>query len=201
MVNTNRSPQNHDRELVEQLKEGSQLAFRELYVRYYDQLLLCCRRYLSDEASAEDIVQDIFMQLWETRDSLNVTSSFGGYIYALARNRIFKMLRQFDIHSRYAQHILSNTKELTEETEISIIEKDYATLLNELIESLPPRQKEIYKLSRIQSLKYKEISVLLHISVETIQEHVSLALKKIKKHLKQHAGIYFKTVIIFLNFL
>jgi len=187
-----------DRELVDLMKKGSRQAFSELYNRYYDQLHYYCKKYINDEVGAEDIVQDIFMQLWETRDTLNIISSFSGYIYGSARNRILKMLRQFDVHLRYAQHILMNAKEWTNETENLIIDNDYAALLNEMVERLTPKQKEVFRLSRIEGLTYKEISEMLQISIPTVQKHASIALGKIMEFLKQHTDIHYKTVTFFL---
>ena len=189
-----------DKELVALLKDGSQAAFSELYARYKDELFYYCKQYLKDEDGAKDIVQDIFMQLWETHESLNVTSSFGGYIYGSARNRILKLIRQFDVHSRYAQHVLFNAKELTNETEDSIIEKDYADLLNILVERLPPMQKEVFRLYRIEELTYKEIAELLQISGENVRKHASLAMKKMKSLVAKHTDIHFHKVILFLIF-
>jgi len=154
-------------------------------------LMRYCKRLLKDEAGSEDVVHDIFLQLWERRDSLNMISSFSGYLHTLAQNRILNIFRQFDVHSRFTRHILMNRKDATSETEDSVIENDYAKLLNKAIESLSPRQKEIFQLSRIQGLTYKEISELTQISVDTVQEHASLALKKLREYLKQHADIHF----------
>ena len=188
-----------DKELVILLMNGSHAAFRELYIRHKDQLLYSCKKYLKNEAVAEDIVQDIFAQLWETRDLLHISSSFSGYLYASAKNRILNMYRQIDVHSRFARYILGNETESTNETEDSIIENDYADLLNKLIEILPPMQKDIFRLSRIEGLTNREISEMLQISVENVRKHTSLAMKKIKEHLSKHTDILFQEVIIFLT--
>jgi len=184
-----------DNELVALLKKNSHQAFCELYIRYYDQLHYYCKKYLNDETEAEDIVQDIFMYLWESRDTLDITSSFSGYIYATAHNRILKMLRQVDVHLRYAQHILMNAIATTNETEDSIIDNDFTSLLNEMIERLTPKQQEVFRLSRIEGLTYKEISDRLHISVPAVQKHASNVLEKIIGYLKKNKIIYFKAVI------
>ena len=189
-----------DRELVELLMGGSHEAFGELYIRYKDDLYYCCIQYMNDKTGAMDIVQDIFMQVWETRESLNAELSFSGYIHTLARNRILNTYRQFGVHARFARYILDNEKDLSNETENLILDNDYAALLNEIMESLSPKQKEVFRLSRIEGLKYKEISEILQISIPAIQKHASTALRKIKEHLKQHADIHFQIVIIFLIF-
>ncbi len=183
-----------DQELVKLLMDGSKMAFAELYARYKGRLLYFCKRFLKDDASSEDIVQDIFIQVWETRRGLNAELSFSAYVHTLAQNRILNMFRRFDVHSRFAQAILKKQLEVANPTEDAVIDKDLAELLNKAIESLSPKQKEVFKLSRMQGLSYKEISELLQISVPTVQEHASLALKKIKEYLSQYADIHFKTV-------
>ena len=190
-----------DRELVSLLMNSSQQAFEELYVRYKGGLVYHCKWFLKDETGSEDIVQDIFMQLWEKRESLNIEVSFSGYVYTLAQNRVLNVLRKFDVHSRFVRHIIMNGKDSTNQTEESIIDSDYAELLNGLIENLSPRQKEVFRLSRTHGLTYGEIAELMQISVDTVREHASIALKKIKKQLIQHTDIHFKTVITLLMLL
>ena len=183
-----------DRELVELLMGGSQEAFGELYARYKEQLMVLCKRYLKNENDSEDIVHDIFVQLWETRHLLNAELSFAGYVQTITRNYAKDKLRHLDVHSRFAKNILMNGTDSTNETEDRIADNDYAKLLNELVECLPPRQKEIFRLSRMERLTYQEISELLQISIPTVQKHASLALKRIAEQLQQHADIHFRKV-------
>jgi RNA polymerase sigma-70 factor (ECF subfamily) len=200
MGKINNLSEEQDRELVELFKNGSQAAFEQLYLRYRNPLINLCGQILKSKTDAEDVVQDVFVQLWETRALINPEMSFAGYIKTLAQNRALYMYRQFDIHSRFARHVLLNSKDTTNETEDAILDNDYTALLDKVMESLSPKQKEVFRLSRIEGLKYKEIAELQQISVETVREHASIILKKIKKHLRQHADIYLQTVIIFIIF-
>ena len=195
MKNNNTLSKKKDNELAALLIDGSLCAFEELYIRYKAPLIYYCKQFLKDETASKDIVQDIFLQIWERRSSLTQVTSFSGYLHTLAQNRILNIFRQFDVHTRFAQHVLMNETEYTNDTENSIIDNDYAKLLNEAIESLSARQKQIFQLSRIQGLTYKEISELLQISLNTVQEHASLAIKKIKEYLKQHTDINFQAII------
>ena len=181
-----------DKELVELLTGNSREAFGELYARYRERLLYFCKQYLRNEEDAEDVVHDIFLQLWEKRHFLGTVSSFSGYVQTMIKNDTLKKLRHFDVHSRFARNILTNEIDSTNETEDAIIDNDYTKLLADVIERLPPKQKEVYRLSRIDGLSYKEVADMLHISVDTVQEHASAALKKIKKQLKLHADIQIK---------
>jgi len=76
------------------------------------------------------------------------------------------------------------------DTEDAVIDNDYAEFLNEIIERLPPMQKKVFRLSRIEGLTYKETAELLHISADTVKKHASLALEKIKKQITQHTDIH-----------
>ena len=190
-----------DKELVVLFKEGSKQAFEALYLRYIKKVTFFCKNLLKDEDRAEDISHDVFLQILENPDLLNPDKSFIGYLQTIARNLILNEFSRMDIHLRYVQYIILHEKDSANETEYLALDNDYATLLNEMIDSLTPQQKEIFKLSRFQGLAYIEIAKLLHISVSTVQFHASLALKELKKQLLQHAGLHFKTVITFLLFL
>lgn len=182
----------NEQELVRALISGSKDAFTELYVSYKGRLMYFCNRFLKDKEKSEDVIQDIFIQIWESRDKLNPELSFSGYVHTLSQNRILNILRQFDVHSRFVQGSIKKQITSTTGTEDAIIEKDLARILKEATENLSPKQKEVFRLSRIQGLTYKEIAELLQISVPTVQEHASLALKKIKEYLSQHADVHFR---------
>jgi len=191
MQTFNELSEKQDRELVELLKNSSYEAFGELYARFRGPLMFFCKRYLKNEADTEDIVHDIFLQIWETRHVLNTELSFSGYIQTITKNRVFYKFRKTEIHSHFVLNTLANgIIDSTNETENLIMDNDYEFFLNELIERLPTRQKEVFKLSRIEGFTYKEISELLQISIPAVQKHASLALKKIKEHLQQHADIH-----------
>ena len=188
-----------DKELVELLIGGSQEAFGELYIRFRERLMYFCKQYMN-ETDAEDIIHDIFLLLWEKRHFLGAVSSFSGYLQTMAKNYILKKFRHLDVHSRFARNILMNETDSVNETENTIIDNDYAKLLDELIENLPPKQKEIFRLNRIEGLSYQEISELLQTSVENVRKQISLALNKIKDQLSQHTDIHFQMIITILMF-
>ena len=187
-----------DSELVELLKNSSQQAFGELYFRFRERLMYLCKRCLKNEADAEDVVHDVFLRLWETRHSLNAELSFSGYVQTIAQNFAINKLKHLDVHSRFARNILMTGTDSTNETDDTIINNDYTALLLKLIESLPPRQKEIFTLSHLKGLTHKEIAELLHIPTANVKKYASLASKKIKKQLIQHADIHLKTLIALL---
>ena len=189
-----------DKELVALFKEGSEKAFEELYVRYKKNLTQFCKRSLRDKSRAEDIVHDVFLQVFETYDGLNPDLSFFGYLIKIAQNRILDDVKKSNVHLRYMQNTIMRETEATNQTEDTIMNNDYGQFLKKIIDGLSPQQKEVFRLSRNQKLTYTEIAELMQISPHTVQFHASQALKKIKKQFTKHAGLHFKTVIFFLMF-
>ena len=198
MPKINALSENQDKELIELLMGSSHDAFGELYARFRERLIYSCKRYLKNEADSEDVVQDVFLQLWENRHLLGDISSFSGYVQAITKNYAIDKLRHFDVHSRFAKNIFMNETDSTNETEDTIIDNDYAEFLNEIIERLPPMQQKVFRLSRIDGLKYKEIAELLNIPADTVKKYASLALKKIKRQVAQHTDIHLQTIITLL---
>ena len=181
-----------DNELVNLLRNGSQGAFKELYDRYKEVLIRVSIKFLKDADSAEDILHDIFLQIWEKRETLNTELSFSGYLYTLTKNKILNEMRHAKIQAGFVQNMLMNEVDSTNQTFDTVIDNDYSKLLKVIINSLSPSQREVYQLSHIQGLTHKEIAERMKISVNTVNVHATLALKKIRKHLTRNADIHFK---------
>ena len=171
------------------LVAGSAAAFEELYIRYKSRLIYFCKRFLKNDDLVEDLIQDLFIKIWDTKEHLDPELSFSKYLHTSAQNRILNTFRQFDVHSRFAESVLKAAVHTNNQTETQVIDNDYAALLNTAIETLSPRQKEVFYLSRTIGLTYKEIAESMHISVAMVQQHASIALDKIRKHLKQYTDI------------
>ena len=189
-----------DRELVKLLIDSSQEAFGEIYARFKKQLMFICKQYMRNKADAEDIVHDIFLKLWETRHFLNPELYFSGYLHTITANHIRDKLRHLDVHSTFVNNILVNTKDSTNETEDVILDHDYTELLNKLIEKLPPKQKEIFRLSRIEGHTYQQIAEELLMPVENVRRYASLATKKIIECLSHYVDIHLQLITVIMMF-
>lgn len=177
------------------LVSGSVSAFEELYVRHKSRLMYFCKRFLKNDDLAEDLIQDVFIKIWDTKENLDPDLSFAKYLHISVQNRILNMFRQFDVHSRFADSVIKAAEQANNQTECQVIDNDYAALLDMAIETLSPRQREVFYLSRTMGLTYREIAKSMQISVPMVQQHASIALEKIRKHLKLHTDIDFKTII------
>lgn len=178
-----------DTELVNLLIRDNETAFSELYVRYKDKLHYFCLSLLKSEEETNDIVQEIFIRLWESRIFINPDLSFSSFLYTIARNRILNYFRDMDIDAK-AKSILAQNKPVEEDViESDLIYTEYQNILKEAIEQLSPQRKKIFNMSRMDNLTHKEIAEQLGISVNTVQEHISESLRFIKTYFGKHSDI------------
>lgn len=186
-----------DKELVSLLIKGDESAFSDLYVRYKDRLWVFSFSLLKSEDETNDIVQEVFINLWESRVFLNSELSFSSFLFTIARNRILNYFRDIDIEARIKNKILVQSEPFEDKVESEIVYEEYVVILKKAIENLPPQRKRIFNLSRIDHFTHKEIAEQLDISVYTVQEHISESLRFIRKYLTQYADIQF-SVFLFL---
>lgn len=161
---------------------GSQIqAFTKFYSFFFQKLLLTSDKYVKDIFVAEEIVQNVFLKIWEAPENLEEIRSIKSYLYKSVINAsINHISRQKNIEQHH-QKIAADFKEeyvleLDEENELII-------LLHHEIDKLPPQCQKIFKLNRFEHLKYKEIAVLLNISEKTVENHIGTALKTLRKSL------------------
>lgn len=181
-----------DKELVELLSYGDESAFCLLYSRYWERLKGFCYRFVKSGDLAENYAQDVFMKIWETRTMLDPEKSFSSYIFTIARNNVINYLVHISRSENASSKFIKNCMSLQQkESGSELIEDDYFMLLQHAIETLTPRQQEVFKLSRNENLTHKQIAEQLGISVYTVQEYISDSLKSIKKYICKYTDIVF----------
>lgn len=166
---------------VKRLKAGDSAAFEALFDKYYPRLYYFALRYMKQSIDAEEIVQDIFVKIWEHRERLDEMLSFNSYLFTIARNTIFNINRKSlneQAYRNYLKHFLDTTHN---KTETEVIYNDLKSHIDEIVDKFPKKRKKIFLLSREKGLSYKEIATQLNISEKTVEAHIYLALKTIKK--------------------
>lgn len=171
-----------ERELIRLLKEGDKEAFAILYKRYWEKVYSFCQLYLTGKEKAEDVVQEVFIKVWEARDFLQEDQPFKGFLFIVTRNLIFNQYRKNVNEEVYKMTVLAAMEEsYTVEEEIDAGNlKEYIDLL---IRDLPERRREIFNLSRKEHKSHKEIAELLHISEKTVENQIREALKYLKRNI------------------
>lgn len=151
--------------------------FSDLYLTYYSKLVRFAKEFVQHEEDAENITQDVFTDLWEKRDFITHIDNMNAYLFRLVRNRCLDYLRHKLSEQRYMESLqLSCEEEAVEDHDTEI-------LIRAAINSLPQRCRDIFLLSRVEGLKYREISEHLGISVNTVECQMGIALKKLRMKL------------------
>lgn len=175
-----------ERKLVADLVSGDELAFCELYALYKDRLLFFALKFLKSRDLAEDVFQDAFTSVWQNRRFLNPNMPFAPYVYTIVKNRILNLLAGLDKELELRSTILSGSLDATNETEDRVLDADLNILLEKALDALTPQQKRVFELSRKEMKSHKEIADQLDISVYTVQQHISAALKVIRSFLAKY---------------
>lgn len=189
-------------DLVDIIAEGQVKAFTNFYTLFFQKLLLESDKYVKDISVAEELVQDVFMKVWENPGNLEDVRSVKSYLYkSVINSSINHLNRQKNIE----QHHQKIAADFSEEYLMELDEEnELVVLLRIEIEKLPPQCKKVFKLNRFEKLKYKEIADLLDISERTVENHIANALKVLREALLNKKGVdknskeYQKIVTLYL---
>jgi len=177
----------NESDLVIQLINGDEKAFCELYAAYKERLLYFALKFVKSREFAEDIFQDVFTTIWQTRRSIDPYSSFSSYLYTIFKNRVLNQLRDKSKEEQVKAEILSQAVDYTYNTTNQILSNELKELIRRAVEQLTPRQRKIFEMSRNGLMSHQEIADTLNISVNTVQEHISSALKTIRSSLTKYS--------------
>ncbi|MDX9883338.1 MAG: RNA polymerase sigma-70 factor [Prolixibacteraceae bacterium] len=170
--------------LLIRLKNGDMLAFDTVYERYSHKLFSFVFRILKNKSEAEDIVQEVFVKIWEARETLGDHKLLNSYIFTIAYNSSIDLIRKRINNDKYLEHLKNSS--VTQFTPSSVSQVEYNELnrrVEQLIANLPERQKQVYLLHREQGLTYPEIAQKLGISKNTVENHMAKALKYLRQNI------------------
>jgi len=161
------------------LDKGNTEAFTNFYTQFFKKLLIESEKYVKDIHVAEEIVQDVFLKIWEKSEDLINVKSVKSYLYRAVINSSINFINRQRNLEQHHQKIINEftegqVEDLDEENELIVI-------LFDEIEKLPPKCKEIFKMNRFERLKYKEIALKLDISERTVENHIANALKILRE--------------------
>ena len=187
-----------ERELVLRLIDGDEDAFCELYAAYKNRLLYFAMKFVKSREFAEDIFQDAFTVVWQSRRFINPDASFSSYLYTIVRNRILNQIRDMANEDKLKEHILYHAVDSDNEKNNKILFDDLKDVVSRALEQLTPRQREVFNMSRDLQMSHKEIAEALGVSVNTVQEHISVSLKVIRAYLTKYSGTSADILLILL---
>lgn len=177
--------------MLDLLRANNELALAAIYDRYWSKLYLQAYNVIRDRYIAEDIVQEIIVQLWMKRSAVQITS-LNAYLYSAVRYQVFKAIRSGKVMQNFQTDDLSTVNN----TDSPLMEKDIKRLLDEGVAELPEKCRQIFKLSRREHLSTKEIAIRLGIAPKTVENQLTIALRRLRSVL----GDLLIWVILFVIF-
>jgi RNA polymerase sigma-70 factor (family 1) len=172
-----------DTELVKLLKSSDYAAFTEIYNRYQSLLYIYAYKKMNDKEESKDIIQEVFIQLWKSRSDFQVYSTLSGYLYKVVLNKVLNQFKHKKITQQYIKSFSAIVPMNGVKTDYLIREKDISALIEQEINALPEKMREVFQLRRKQYLSNKAIADQLGISEHTVATQIKRALKILKGRL------------------
>lgn len=179
-------PAHLEKELLQQLKQSNEHALTQLYIAHWQPLFLTAYNILKDKKACEDIVQEIFLQIWLRRQTLDVRESLKTYLSTAVRYQVFHYIRK-----QSKRQVVPESEDLTlaGNSDEGLLCKDLYGQVHQVVQELPERCRLIYRLSREEQLSHKEIAHRLNISIKTVENQLTIALRRVRHYLEEYSII------------
>jgi RNA polymerase sigma-70 factor (ECF subfamily) len=171
-----------DQELTRRIKRGDETAFKELFFTYYSSLCAMAEQITYSPEQAKDVVQDVFLKVWRQHTAFSINISLEAYLYRAVRNQALVVLEkqksQGRIKNGFEKEVLNLLESDQNKYQFQIVERIW-----DVVETLPNRRRMAFTLHHRHGLTYKEISTVMEVSLKTVETHIGLAMKDIRKRL------------------
>ncbi len=168
-------------------------SFEELFKTYFKPLTAFAFKFINDIDDAKSIVHDVFMKLWEKRDDIDLSKSVKSYLYTSVNNKSLNYIRDHKKFNR-EEFVLENQSSKTPNIEEELTSSEVQKKIDRCLNSLNPKVKRIFEMSRYEDKKYKEIAEEMNLSIKTVEAHMTTALKALRENLKE----YLTVILLFL---
>jgi len=174
----------NDKYIFNKIAEGDKNAFELVFKEYYPSLLIFARRFIDNAGDAEDIVQQLFCNIWFKKDKLNINQSIRAYLFNSVRNNCYDYIKHQKVKAQYFNKVIKERNEDKGDFNNGLITRETVEAIFKAIENLPEKTKNIFKMNRFEGLKYREIAEKLEISPKTVENQMGMALKKLREALR-----------------
>ncbi len=179
------------------LRSGCQTAFRQIYTLYSGRIYLNIRKMVKSEQDAAELLQEVFIKVWDKRELIDPEQSFRSYLFQIAKYTVYNFIRKNNLEKQIQAYLSRHNTQLYSHVEEQLDEKQDEQWLSRTIEQLPPQRRLIYKLCKIEGKSYAEVSTLLRISTSTINDHIV----KATKYIKERHGVLDKSTLLIASFI
>ena len=180
-----------DQELISALKKGNEKAFDELFRRYWDKAFNIAYGKVKSREAAEEIVQEIFMDLWSKRHSIAI-NSFSSFLFASIKYQALNKIRSQLVQQKYWEYYRAFIPQTDNATEKIVEYHDLLNTIDERLDQLPQKTKKVFYMNRLEGKSLKEIAGILKLSEKAIEYHLNRSLKELK--------VYLRNTLFFLLF-
>lgn len=184
--------------IISLLKKGDRSAFRAIFNLYEKRLYAFVFTITKSHYSTEELLQEVFIQLWQEREKIDLSLSFNAFLYTIARNLTYNHLRKIANQENLKQELWRNISYLND-VENHIVYSEYEDILEDILKQLPQRKRSIFILSKQEGKTNQEIADLLGISQKTVKNHLWKTLQTIKSELEPYLGILIAAFSVFFK--
>ncbi|MDO8952267.1 MAG: RNA polymerase sigma-70 factor [Draconibacterium sp.] len=178
-----------DSELARKINAGEKNAYQELFERYAPRIYQFSLLYLKNQADAEELVQDVFLKIWEKRETLDQSKNIKAFIFKIAVNTIYDFIRRKNIENAFNDFARANFETGSNNTWHTVIYDEMQENLQKLVAQLPGQQQKIFQLSKEEGLTSEEIAVKLNLSKRTVDNHLYRAVSFLKENFRRDSFI------------
>ncbi|WP_200979601.1 RNA polymerase sigma factor [Echinicola sp. 20G] len=190
-----------DAYLVRKIKQHDELAYYRLYQKYSSKIYRISRKMDLSHHDAEEIVQDVFLHIWKSRERLDESLSINAYIFTIVKTGVLKKYKKRARFVAYQQYAIPMSQEFSTNTEDKVIFEDLHDFATEAINNLPVKQKEVFVMKNIQHMTAEEIASQLNLSVRTVENQIYRATKSLRKKIETSQGVSYSLVTVLLGLL
>lgn len=175
--------------IIQAWQAGDTGAFEILYQKYWRKLYVFARRTTPNAEDAQDLIQDVFAQLWTQKEQIDAGVFSESYLFAIVRNKLLDKIRKQYVREEYVQKILQSSSESDFSTQQTILTNDLNNHLHQAVDVLPEKCREVFQLSRFEQLSVDQIAQKLQISPQTVKNQLSKALQVVRFRLREFATL------------
>lgn len=188
-----------DADLARRIKYGEKDAYEELFKRYAPRIFQFSLSYLKNKADSEELVQDVFLKIWEKRKILDAAQNIKAYIFKIAINTIYDFIRRKNIENAFNDFAKVNFNKSSNSTWETVIFEEMQTTLNKLIAQMPDQRRRVFYLSKKKGLTNDQIAQKLNLSKRTVENQLYRAIHFLKEHLKNESVFSLLFFYLFCN--
>jgi RNA polymerase sigma-70 factor (family 1) len=188
-----------EKTVLQKLQNGDKHSFAVMYNHYYSFVHARVLHLIHSTELAEDVTQEIFLKIWENREKLGAVQSFKSYLFITARNHTLNTLKSISRSENGLSEIVRYINTSHNSTEEEVLSNEYAKFIQQKLEELPPRTKEIFRLCREQSKTYNEVAAELGISRDAVKSRMMHAIKTLRDAAEKEIGLPLVVLLVFIN--